>query len=358
MNALNSIDEHTISFLVKHKSSLLESVNNKFLKRDDLEALIGGMHNLQMMLENHRNHIDFVIMVFKIGNADLLFKTLPWVYRSYHSQGFSYDYFSKELNLWRETLEEMTDYRDLGPVISIYDKMIGLHTHNVRNSEDFQSQWDLSTLTTEQRDFCDSLIQGNQHRVFAIADRFNEKNGNLREFYMELVAPAMFTIGHYWESGSISVAEEHLASSIISRVMGSKIDQHLPEKPPKGKIIVCASANEYHEIGARMTANVFEDEGWDVTYLGANTPIRDLESFMMRLKPTFLGLSVTMVFNLDSVKELIHRIKANKELSATKIILGGSLFQSYPELKSFVEADFFATGFADALEYAERHRGQ
>lgn len=355
MNDLISIDERTISQLVKHKSSLLEYVNKQILKREDLETLIGGMHNLQLMLENHRNHIDFITMVVKIGNSDLLLNTLPWVYHSYHSQGFAYDYFSIELNLWRDSLIGKIEGCDFEPLIRIYQNMIDLHSENIKSSEDFQPQWDMSKLTPEQRDFCDSLIQGNQHRVMVKTDRFFEKGGTLSDFYLKLVAPAMFTIGHYWESGTISVAEEHLASSIISRVLARKIDGHIHQNPTKGKIIVCASSNEYHEIGARMTANVFEDEGWDVTYLGANTPIRDLESFMMRVKPSFLGLSVTMVFNLESVKELIQKIKSNRDLADTKIILGGSIFQNYPELKEFVSADYVATGFADALKYADRN---
>lgn len=103
MNRLISIDEQTISRLVKHKSSLLEYVNKQILKREDLETLIGGMHNLQLMLENHRNHIDFISMVVKIGNRDLLYNTLFWVYHSYHGHGFSYDYFLIELNFRRES---------------------------------------------------------------------------------------------------------------------------------------------------------------------------------------------------------------------------------------------------------------
>jgi len=56
-----------------------------------------GYNPLRMMYDNHLNHARFMANVFRFNAYTLLVKTVIWVYRSYHSHGFSFDYFPVEL---------------------------------------------------------------------------------------------------------------------------------------------------------------------------------------------------------------------------------------------------------------------
>lgn len=336
----------------EYKNSFLEYVNRKFLERPDLEDLIGGIRNVQLMLDNHRNHISFISILLKIGNIELLEKTIPWVYHSYHNQGFSYDYFSAVLAMWKESFEQVAFEYELKSLKTLYGKMISDHGKNIAAAENYKPYWEMETLTEEQQELVRSLITGDQRNVMAITDRFFIEGGHLEDFYKFLITPAMYAIGGLWESGRISVAEEHLASSIISRIMAANYSRtDLPE-PEKGKIVICSSANEYHELGAWMTANLFEKAGWDVNYLGANTPVNDLESLLLKFRPKLLGLSVTMAFNLETVEAIISRIRENPELNNIKIILGGNIFSMIPELKLYSSADFVADTIENAINFA------
>jgi methanogenic corrinoid protein MtbC1 len=44
----------------------------------------------------------------------------------------------------------------------------------------------------------------------------------------------------------------------------------------KGKAVITAAPNEFYEIGAWMISDILEFDGWEVRYLGANTPVNDL----------------------------------------------------------------------------------
>ncbi|MCX7966850.1 MAG: hypothetical protein N2596_09530, partial [Syntrophorhabdaceae bacterium] len=79
------------------KEFMLEFVNQEISKRPDIAKLIGG-NPLQMMYDNHRNHVNFMVNVFKYSLFEMLVKIVPWVYKSYHNHDFSYDYFPVELN--------------------------------------------------------------------------------------------------------------------------------------------------------------------------------------------------------------------------------------------------------------------
>lgn len=352
MEKNDSIDNETKQIFEKFKNSFLAYVNRAFLENYNLEELIGGLHNVQIMLDKHRNHIAFISILIKIGCENLLIETLPWVYRSYHRQGFSYDYFDAEFKLWLESFEKIAYEYDLETVVRLYRQIISLHKNNIELAENFQPSWKSSSLSSEQKDFMEVLIKGDQKTVFSMSDDYFEKGALMSHFYKELVTPVMYGIGDLWEKGIISVGEEHLASSLMSRILARSHSRRDLPAPTKGKIIICSSANEFHELGAWMTANIFEEDGWDVTYLGSNTPVKDLESLMLKFKPQFLGLSVTMTFNLDAVEDVINRIRSHRELDDTKIILGGNIFSFIPELKNYITADYIAESFEDALTYA------
>ena len=79
-----------------------------------------------------------------------------------------------------------------------------------------------------------------------------------------------------------------------------------------------------------MTANIFEQNGWDVHYLGANTPTKDVLSFIRTFRPDLIGISVTMLFNLESVMDTVQAIRDDSELKDIGVILGGYIFFKVP----------------------------
>ncbi|MDD4092140.1 MAG: hypothetical protein PHQ63_06235, partial [Smithellaceae bacterium] len=66
------------------KDSLLDHVNASMTEHPRIADLIGG-NPMSMMRDNHSNHLDFMSTVFEFNSFELLVKTVPWVYRSYHA---------------------------------------------------------------------------------------------------------------------------------------------------------------------------------------------------------------------------------------------------------------------------------
>ena len=94
----------------------------------------------------------------------------------------------------------------------------------------------------------------------------------------------------------------------------------------KGKVSVTATDNEHHEIGARIIADFLEMDGWNVIYLGSNVPEKDLLKTIEEENPTIICLSVTMVFNIDHVQNIIYKIREQNKQNRIKIVVGGYAF--------------------------------
>jgi methanogenic corrinoid protein MtbC1 len=159
----------------------------------------------------------------------------------------------------------------------------------------------------------------------------------------------MVEIGRLWEIGDITVAQEHLASSLVSRVMASLYPRILVAQHTLGKAVVTTSPNEYHELGARMVADVLETDGWDAYFLGANTPRKDLVQMLLDRRPELLLISVAMFFNLVRAQEIVEAVRAREELRDIRIMIGGRALLHDPGLWRRLGADGWG---ADAVQAA------
>ena len=70
-----------------------------------------------------------------------------------------------------------------------------------------------------------------------------------------------------------------------------------------------------------MVADVFEKEGWDVLFLGANTPEKSLIEYIRLIDPTMLALSVSLYFHLPYLEDLLKKLEYN--FPKLKILVGG-----------------------------------
>ena len=344
---------------VENTDRLIEIVNNDLKNRDYIEELIGN-NSVQIMVDNHENHARFMANVFKLNNYEMLLDTIIWVYRTYRRHGFSYDYFPVELKAWSRAVERELGSRSANQINEIYSFMLDNHERFVELAEKVK-ETGLENLSDAvdgaTEDFLDALLAGDSGKSLEIAQENVESQDDVGTFFEDVIRPVMYEVGARWENGSISVAEEHLASSIVSRVISSIYSRFVKFENTKGKAVVTAAANEFHEIGSRIIADSLELDGWDVDHLGVNTPTDDLLDLLMDRQPIFLGLSVAIPFNLDAAIETIERIKNRPELKDMKVLIGGKAFNDNPDLWKDTGADAYSRNSKEAIRFArERWR--
>lgn len=337
----------------ENKEFLLDFVNHEMSRRPDIIKLIGG-NPLQMMYDNHRNHVNFMINVFKFSLFEMLVRIIPWVYKSYHNHDFSYDYFPVELETWKKAVDKFLKKDFAKEINRTYDWMIEKHPIMIEISQshsNFEIPLEEEWKTKKDR-FLSFLLEADFESAINFADKYIKSSEDIENFYLKIVQPALYDIGNLWETGKISVAEEHLATAIVGRVMAN-IYTKFPKIKRKAKAIVCSSPNEYHELGGRIVADLLEINGWDVYYLGANVPIEELIKLINKTKPKLVAMSVTMPFNIEKAAELIKRIREIKKVKP-KIIVGGLAFNLLPDIYRQIGADYWAPDAKKAIEIARQ----
>jgi methanogenic corrinoid protein MtbC1 len=173
--------------------------------------------------------------------------------------------------------------------------------------------------------YFNNLIKGAKQECVAIFTELINRNVPVEEIYTNLFQRSLYQVGEYWEMNKISVATEHMATAITENLMIRLQPQlFLTERTGK-KVVIACIANEYHQVGAKMVADIFEMNGWDGYFLGANTPSSELIRFLENVKPDLIGLSLSIYYNLPELKNTITEIR--RHFPDIPIMVGGQAFR-------------------------------
>lgn len=143
------------------------------------------------------------------------------------------------------------------------------------------------------------------------------------EVHALIIEPAMVRIGELWQSGTVSVADEHLATAISHRVLIRLVDALTTAGArSRERVVLAAVQGQRHVLGLCMIADVLEGAGFDVLFLGDDVPNEALGGFVTEHQPAVIGLSFPWG---DDVSSLRGAIEALHGAGASPLImLGGA----------------------------------
>lgn len=113
----------SISEYDQKQEQMVAMLNNIMKDRKDLKQLIGE-GNLDMMLDNHRNHARFIASFLITFEPQLLVNTILWVFRAYRSHGFRLTYWPAQLHQWMVVLKQCLSPQAFNQIAPLYNWMI------------------------------------------------------------------------------------------------------------------------------------------------------------------------------------------------------------------------------------------
>jgi methanogenic corrinoid protein MtbC1 len=142
--------------------------------------------------------------------------------------------------------------------------------------------------------------------------------------YHVLVDEALYEVGRRWETGEVSVAEEHVATG-ISEVVLPQVAFHLPRAPRRRRTAIVACApDELHAVGSRVVSDFMDAAGWDVLHAGALTPAGALCELVVSQGADVVALSASMTERLPEINAVLARIESLPH--APFVAVGGQAF--------------------------------
>ncbi|QPC46725.1 MerR family transcriptional regulator [Mangrovibacillus cuniculi] len=144
---------------------------------------------------------------------------------------------------------------------------------------------------------------------------------------IDVLGSILVRIGDLWESGQITTAHEHFATSILRSRIGI-IMHSFPHNGILPKVVAVCGPGEWHELGLLIFTLFVRRKGFEVIYLGSSIKEEDIDVVLDTVKPKFLFMSCTMRENLPNLFELVDRLKSERE--ELEVGLGGFAIDTMP----------------------------
>lgn len=129
-------------------------------------------------------------------------------------------------------------------------------------------------------------------------------------------------VGELWASGHLSVASEHLLSTLWKEQLLLCIQEYSENEEAEKGVICAGFPDELHELGLMFLQYELVKAGHRAVYLGAALPFEDLETAVTRLDPHTVCLSVSRTALLQV--HLPRLAEAVGRHTKTAFVVGGS----------------------------------
>ena len=174
-----------------------------------------------------------------------------------------------------------------------------------------------------QQEFLGAIVAGDARMAELVALEAVSEGLPLASLYVDVITPALHEVGRLWQRGELTIADEHLATSLVAGVMGmvGRSATQLPRRT-RERVLLAAVENEGHVVGLRMLQDLFEGAGFDVRYLGAAVPLQALQDIVARLHPRVVGLSASVGAPAWATQRAVELIAAHHPDIA--LLVGGS----------------------------------
>lgn len=193
-------------------------------------------------------------------------------------------------------------------------------------------------------DFLRVILAGDELEAGATLVDAYLAHHSLDLIFENIVTQAMHRVGDLWLEGSVTVADEHLATRVVFTAIQKLRGVMAPHEPNGLSAICCASEGELHELAVHLVTLTLESKGWNVINLGANTPLFSLQEMVSKRRPQLVCISAQSIADLDRTAAEFAQLRRVANRLETKIVLGGEAFRN-PNMRVRFPADVFPADF-------------
>ena len=142
------------------------------------------------------------------------------------------------------------------------------------------------------------------------------------EIHRSVIAPALTAVGDAWESGELTVDEEHVASNVALRLIGRQGPRFARRGRRRGTVVVGAPPGDRHGIPTALVADLLRERGYDVVDLGADVPASSFAHAVDGVdRLVAVGLCATTSGNAAGIAAAIEAVA---QATDRPVLLGGA----------------------------------
>jgi len=149
----------------------------------------------------------------------------------------------------------------------------------------------------------------------------------------EAVIPLMQMVGDSWRNGSLTIAQEHVASAMLRSMLGTLIRLYGREDTPR-KLMFATPSGELHEFGILSAAMLSAAGGLGTLYVGADLPAEEVIEAARKTQVAAVVMGVAVEDEKTAaLKTFFSEVKKSLP-NRVEMMVGGNLSKELAEFLS------------------------
>lgn len=178
----------------------------------------------------------------------------------------------------------------------------------------------------------DALIAGDESTAWRLIEAFIAETSSPVNVHLDALSPAMSSIGQRWARGELSIASEHKASAVATRII-ARLGSHLSTPGRRrGMVILGAAPGDVHSIPTAMFADVLRAYGVNVIDLGGSPDTGSFIQAAQRHEDAVIAISVTGPGHDEAIEATVEAIRGT--FVDIPIAIGGGAIASQEHAES------------------------
>lgn len=207
-------------------------------------------------------------------------------------------------------------------------------------------------IAKKRQELLDALISGDQLAATQVVDNLVSQRWEPTFVYENSIGHCLAEIGARWHNGDLSIAVEHRATQIALRLLSRAQDVYAPTRRVGRRALVTSVEGDNHLIGGLVFADLLRFEGWEVDFLGADSPVSSIVDLVTQENPDLVGLSVTIEEYLPNATSTVKALKViNQNLV---VVVGGAAAETSNAVIALAEADFYGADALVAVDWTQK----
>ena len=215
-----------------------------------------------------------------------------------------------------------------------------------------------SALDKHKSDYLHAVLNKDKSSAEGVVLKMIGEGFALGDVY-QVLGRAEVEVGSLWEKGSITVSDEHYATSVTIGCVSMAADKlRTFRREWAGFAYLSPADGEFHVIGLGMLSELLRSKGWETEIRMSGTLHSALKALAGR-KVDLFCLSATMPSNVTRVADAVRAIRNIPTFKDAKILVGGAAFED-KEAREIIGAgpeqtgliDYLASNFSEALGFA------
>jgi excisionase family DNA binding protein len=216
----------------------------------------------------------------------------------------------------------------------------GISSRNVRD--------DVALLADALRD---ALLLGHGPEVTALIFRVYRSGNSIATLADRVIAPAMASVGHEWDTSRIDVWHEHRGTLLCAAAL-YELREELQARAERGRPVAvgCAPAGDHYLLPTLLAELVLLDAGWNAVQLGPNTPLPSLAQAMDDLRARSVWLSASHLVDSAGFISSYRSFYQTAKRQGVAVAIGGRALAE--DIRSAMPYTTFGDGMTHLAAFA------